>query len=50
MESRNGPRSGEAWLRSGQHVEVEALQVGIGPGVACARVVKTPMPEHEVEV
>ena len=41
MDSRNAPRPHDAWLRSGRRVEVEAFQVGIGPGVAFARVVKT---------
>lgn len=44
MDSRNAPRPNDAWLRSGRRVAIEALQVGIGPGVALARVIETPMP------
>ena len=44
MDSRNGPRPGAAGQRSGRRAEIEALQVGIGPRVARAGVVKTTMP------
>jgi len=43
MDSRNGPRPGDAGQRSGRRAEIKALQVGIGTRVACAGVVKTPM-------
>jgi hypothetical protein len=40
---RNGPKPGDAGQRSGRRAEIEALQVGIGPRVACAGVAKIPM-------
>ncbi len=42
--SRNGLKPGDAVQRSGRRAEIEALQGGIGPRVACAGVVKTPVP------
>ncbi len=34
MDSRNGPRPGDAGLRSGRRAEIEALQISIGLRVA----------------
>jgi hypothetical protein len=44
MGSRNGPGPGGAALGGCRRAEIEALQVVVGPGEACAGMVKTPMP------